>query len=139
MARPEHKPTTATRRRVAISAGGGMTHEDIALALNITVPTLKKHYRDELSIGAATKRMDVLGALYVAATKKKNTSAAKAYLEHAPQPAGQGTKGDATSPTPKARPSGKKAIAQEDAQTAQHGTGWEGILPDNVTLLRKPV
>lgn len=115
-----------------------MTHEDIALALGITVPTLKKHYRDELSVGAATKRMDVLGALYVAATKKKNTSAAKAYLEHAPQPTGQGTKGEVTPPAPKGRPSGKKAIAQQDATTAQQGTGWEGILPDNVTPLRKP-
>lgn len=138
MARPEHKPTAATRRRVAISAGGGMPHEDIALALGITAPTLKKHYRDELSVGAATKRMDVLGALYVAATKKKNTSAAKAYLEHTPQPAGQGAKDEATPPAPKGRPSGKKAIAQQDATTAQAGTGWEGILPDNVTPLRIP-
>lgn len=115
-----------------------MPHDDIALALGITAPTLKKHYRDELSVGAATKRMDVLGALYVAATKKKNTSAAKAYLEHAPQPAGEGAKGEASPPAPKGRPTGKKAKAQEDAQSAQAGTDWEGILPDNVTPLRKP-
>jgi len=113
-----------------------MTHEEIALALGITAPTLKKHYQPELSAGAATKRMDVLGALYVAATKKKNTSAARAYLEHAPQPAGSGAKGEPVAT--KGRAVGKKEKAQADAQSAQDGTGWEGILPDNVTPLRKP-
>lgn len=114
-----------------------MSHDDIALALGIARGTLEKHFAPQLSAGAAEKRMEVLSSLFTSATKRGNTSAAKAYLEHAPQPAGAGAKGESTPPAPKARPSGKKAIAQQDATTAQQGTGWEGILPDNVTPIRQ--
>lgn len=140
MARPEHKPTAATRRRVSIAAGGGMTHEGIALALKISEPTLRKHYPDELAAGAHSRRIDVLEKLYVSA-KKGSTSAARAFLQHQAQfaPLAEGqlqgtTKGPAAEKPEKL---GKKEQAAADAVGAEAGTGWDGVLPaGNVVSLR---
>ena len=128
--RPEHKPTPATRRTVSIAAGGGMRHEDIAIALGISRPTLDKWYQAELSEAASLRRMEVMQALYVAA-KKGSSAAAKAYLAHDPQisappmPAGEAV---AVKPDVKAPPLGKKDQAQADAQTAHVGTEWDSLL-----------
>lgn len=132
MARPSHKPTAATKRRVSIAAGGGMRHESIATALGITLPTLRKHYEKELANGALLKRMDVLNALYVAATKKGSSSAAKAYLEHAPAPDGSSNEGTGDGNAKM----GKKEKANAEAKTAQKGTDWDDLLPNNVVPLR---
>lgn len=106
-----------------------MTHEDIALAIGISRPTLDKHYAAELSAGAAARRVEVLESLFRAATKKGSSSAAKAYLAHAPEVAAP--------PLEKPEPQGKKAKANEDAKTAQKDTGWDGLLPDGVTPIRR--
>lgn len=139
MARPPHKPTAATRRRVSIAAGGGMTHEAIAAALSISEPTLRKHYADELACGANGRRMDVLEKLYQQA-KKGSTSAARAFLQQQPQFAvlseGQlrdGGKPAKEAPAPKP---GKKEQAQAAAVGAEAGTEWEGVLPKNVVAIR---
>jgi hypothetical protein len=112
-----------------------MRHESIAVALGITLPTLRKHYEKELSNGALQKRMDVLGALYTAATKKGSSSAAKAYLEHAPAPDGESTEGTGEG----SGKMGKKEKAQADARTAQKGTDWDDLLPGgtNVVTLKR--
>ena len=126
--RPQHRPTVKTREKVATAAGGGMAHEDIALALGISRDTLEKHYARELSVGAAEKRLEVMQALRAAA-KKGRVAAIKAYLEHEPFVA----------PPPAPEPSkpeqkGKKEQAQDAARTAQHGTDWEGDLAPRRTL-----
>jgi predicted transcriptional regulator len=74
-----HTPTAAIRRWVAIAAGAGAAHEEIAMGLGITRPTLRKHYRLELSTGAAMRRLEVLNAIYRAAMQGR-VSAIKAYL-----------------------------------------------------------
>lgn len=109
-----------------------MRHESIATALGITLPTLRKHYEKELSNGALLKRMDVLNALYSAATKKGSSSAAKAYLEHAPAPDGSSNEGAGDGNAKM----GKKEKANADARTAQKGTDWDELLPTNVVPLR---
>ncbi len=140
MARPEHKPTAATRRRVSVAAGGGMTHEAIALALKISEPTLRKHYADELAAGAHGRRMDVLEKLYTSA-RRGSTSAARAYLAHqaqfTPLAEGQLQDGGKGSKAPKPVKVGKKEQAQVDAVGAESGTDWDGILPGtNVVAIR---
>ena len=132
MARPEHKPTAATKRQVSAAAGGGMRQEDIANALGISVPTLRKHYDTELSAGAAKERMVVLQKV-LAQAKKGSTSAARLYLAQQPefQPV--------TTPAEEAKPAkvGKKEQAQQDAKTAQEGTDWDDLIGKNVTPIRK--
>lgn len=121
--RPSYKPTAATRRKVSIAAGGGMSHEHIAIALGISRNTLEKHFEHELSVGAFERRLEVLQGVYAAA-KKGNVAAAKLYagagMELAAPPA-------ASVPTGPAK--GKKETANDVAKTVQVGTGWEGLLP----------
>ncbi len=136
MARPSYKPTAAQRRQVSIAAGGGMTHEAIAMALGISKPTLEKHFRLELSSGAYARRFEALQGIHAAA-RKGNVSAAKAYLTGMPefmpleaQPASAAPQ----APAPAAPPMGKKDAANAAAVTAQHGTGWDGLLPSQTPL-----
>jgi AcrR family transcriptional regulator len=118
MARPPHKPTPTTRRRVAIAAGAGWAHSAIALSLGVSRTTLLKHYRDELRGGAARRRMLIAEALYRSAMRG-NVAAMRAFLAAGEQAAG----------TPSPTPLGKKARAQLDAQNAEIGTDWEDLLP----------
>lgn len=133
--RPAFKPTAAQKRQVSIAAAGGMRHDDIAIAIGICRDTLAKHFELELSAGAAARRMEVLGALYLAA-KKGSSSAAKAFLAADPMlgvpplPAtAPATAKAETAPAPVAVAKlGKKDQAQADAQTAAEGTDWEALL-----------
>lgn len=61
--RPEYVPTEKDRTVVEIMAAGGMTQENIALALGIHYQTLTKHYKDELTISKFKWQAEVLGAL----------------------------------------------------------------------------
>lgn len=136
--RPPHVPTAASRRKVAVSAGGGMRHEDIALALGISAPTLLKYYGHELSSGAMERRAEVMIALHQAA-KKGSSSAARAYLAltpelHAPPAPAEGDAKPEQPAAPKAAPLGKKEQAQADAATAQQGTEWERLLQPTAPL-----
>jgi hypothetical protein len=112
MGRPEHQPTAATRRRVSVCAGAGMSHEEIALGMGLARGTLEKHYEHELSIGAYQRRQEVIDALHKAALKG-NVAAGKAYIAMTP-----GVAPPPVPPDEKAEPQGKKAQAQAEAQTA---------------------
>lgn len=141
--RPAHQPTVTTRRKVAIAAGGGMLHEQIAVSLEISTDTLRKYYEHELSVGASQRRMDVLEALYRVVIKKGSTSAAKVYLANEPQLAvPPAPKQEAPAPAPVAAPAaaapklGKKEQAAADAVTAADGTQWDNLLPRPGTPLQ---
>lgn len=136
--RPAHAPTPATRRQVAVAAGGGMRHLDIAIALGISRETLEKHYADELAGGATKRRLEVLNAMFAAA-KKGSSSAAKVYLAAEPElavPTLPADAGEAAPAKPSAqavvhpvgKPLGKKEQAQVDAATAAAGTDWANLL-----------
>lgn len=127
--RPGFKPTAALRRKVAIAAGGGMSHEEIALGLGISRPTLEKHFEHELSVGAYEKRLETLEALHRAA-KKGNVAAIKAYGAMTPRAAV--TPLEPEKPAPK--PEGKKEQQNAEARIAQVGTEWEELLPKSSSL-----
>lgn len=123
-------PTPAQRKRVAICAGGGMSHEEIALGMSISRPTLEKYFAHELSVGAYEKRQEVLEAMHRTA-KNGNVAAQKAYIAM--------TTPVAAPPLPSdehAKRSGKKERAQADALTAQSGTDWESLLQTGSTPLQ---
>lgn len=115
------EPTTAQRKRVAICAGGGMSHEEIALGMNISRPTLEKHFAHDLSIGAHEKRQEVLEAMHRTA-KKGNVAAQKAYIAMAAPVAAPPLPADDVT-------LGKKAQAAAAAVNSQAGTDWADILP----------
>lgn len=121
MARPAFKPTAKQQKMVAVAAGAGMPHEDIAAALGITAPTLRKHFKQELKGGAAMKRIQVLTALHTSAIGG-SASAARAYLQNAPADSAVGKQVPVGT-------EGKKAAANAAAETAAAGTDWEGLMP----------
>lgn len=123
MARPEWTPTDEQRNTVAIAAGGGMSHEEIAIGLGISRETLEKHCARELTEGAYLRRAEVVSAMHGAALKG-NASAAREYLSKQPQVAAP------PEPT-EARPEklGKKEQQDRDAKTAARGTEWDRLLP----------
>lgn len=125
MARPTFKPTAAQRNQVAIAAGAGMAHDDIALSLGICRNTLTKHFEKELGRGAAAKRLAVLTAMHTMAVKG-NVAAQKAYIALS-NPSAAGAAG---------KPKGKKEQAKDAAVGAEAGTGWEGLIGGNVTPIR---
>jgi hypothetical protein len=49
--RPEYVPTDAQRSLVESASAFGITQAEIATHLKISEPTLRKHFRDELSSG----------------------------------------------------------------------------------------
>jgi hypothetical protein len=117
----EHEPTKRQRREVSIAAGAGISHEEMALGLGISRPTLEKHYAYELTTGAYKRRQEVLNAMFKAA-KAGNVAAQKAYTALSPKVSAP--------PLPEEpAPEGKKAQRQADAKTAQNGTEWAELLP----------
>lgn len=126
--RPAFKPTPAQRRKVSIAAGAGMAHEEIALGLGIARNTLEKYFEEELSVGAYSRRLEVLDAMHRTAVKG-NVAAQKAYVALTPAVAAP--------PVPVEAPKGKKEQAQADAVTAADGTDWDDLLPAGVTPIRK--
>lgn len=119
--RPPFKPTPALRRRVSTAAGAGMSHEDIALALQVSRVTLVKHFSEELTVGACVRRMEVAEAVYKAA-KKGNVAAARAYSQMGARAGGSSAAASAGGDE------GKKERAQREGAVAQQGTEWESLL-----------
>jgi ParB-like chromosome segregation protein Spo0J len=122
--RKQLKFSDATRRRVEIAAGGGISQEQIALMLGISRTTLLKHFEHELGAGALARREEVLAAMYRAA-KKGSTASARLYLTHTQ---GKFSEQEIEEQPVRPSPEGKKAQAQAAAKTAQHGTEWEDLL-----------
>ncbi|MEY3773876.1 MAG: hypothetical protein RLZZ129_656 [Verrucomicrobiota bacterium] len=66
--RPAHQPTEAGRKQVESMAGYGIPADDIAMSLEISKPTLIKHYRRELDMGHIKANSAVAQSLYKKAT-----------------------------------------------------------------------
>lgn len=141
--RPEWKPTKADRDKVAILAGGGMSHEAIALVMRVTRNTLEKHCAHELTAGAYEKRAQVVMAMFKAGSKG-NVAAAKAYSVLAPQmmdfgqrPSAPASPADPAAPADQPAPArlpappmlGKKEQLKANAVDAEAGSPWDGVLP----------
>lgn len=128
--RPAFKPTPVQRRKVSVAAGAGMAHEEIAIGLGISRNTLEKHFAEELSVGAYSRRLEVLDAMHRTAVKG-NVAAQKAYVALTPAMAAP--------PVSEEKPKGKKEQAEHDATTAAKGTDWDDLIGAgaNVTPLRK--
>ncbi len=130
LGRPEFKPTPEQRRKVANASGGGMAHDEIAMALGICRNTLEKHFAAELGQVACRKRLEVLDAMQRTAVKG-NVAAQKAYLATSGP---QGVAPPAEDEKPLRDPRGKKEIARDEAGTAQLGTSWDDVLPRHKTV-----
>lgn len=63
----EHEPSQKTREAVEMLVASGIQQAHIAGILQISVPTLKRHYGDELELGKAKKIAAVAATVFQAA------------------------------------------------------------------------
>jgi hypothetical protein len=69
MSRPQFNPTQEQRALVKSMAAMGIPHEDIARKIGVRSPkTLRKHFHDELDLGAMEANYKVLKTLFEMAT-----------------------------------------------------------------------
>lgn len=115
--------TAALRQDVESMKADGFSDERIAAQLGISRTTLLKHFARELEFGADKVRREMLANLR--RMSRKNVAAAKALLARPTAAAPGPTPLDEAQPAPAL---GKKEIANRDAQTAEVGTSWSGIL-----------
>ena len=80
MGRRKHQPDLSQRRQVEALAAYGIPETDIARVIGIDAKTLRKHYRDELDLGATKANAQVAGYLFNAA-KSGNVTAQIFWLK----------------------------------------------------------
>jgi hypothetical protein len=72
--KPSHKPTDETKKLVRQWTGLGFQQERVARKLDIDPKTLRKHYRDELDLGADEANA-IMGAALFNKAKNGDTAA----------------------------------------------------------------
>ena len=123
--RPVHTPTDEKRRLVIQLMAFDWTLEQIAAALSITPPTLRKHYFRELR-SRAEARFKVEAKLITALmseAEKGNVSAIDKYQKRLDKHDARVPK-SAQGKAPKVKPLGKKEEADRLAKTAHETTSW---------------
>jgi hypothetical protein len=81
MGRPRFLATDEQRKWVKGISSLGIPQDDIALLLDMTAKTLRKHFRKELTHGSVEAKAKVLETLYGMATSGKNTAATIFYVK----------------------------------------------------------
>jgi hypothetical protein len=74
-------PTDEQRRVVRALSGYGVPHDDIALIVKCSPPTLRKWFRQELDVGAAEATAKVAQTMFQQATSGTNTAAMIFWLK----------------------------------------------------------
>jgi hypothetical protein len=80
MGRRSHKPDPNLRRQVEALAAYGIPAAEIGRTLGVDAKTLRKHYRDELDLGATKANSQVASFLFTAA-KSGNVTAQIFWLK----------------------------------------------------------
>jgi hypothetical protein len=83
MSRRAHDPDAVQRRQVEAMAAYGIPEADIARVVGVDPKTLRKHYRDELDLGAVKANAQVAGFLFNSA-RNGNVTAQIFWLRHVP-------------------------------------------------------
>ncbi len=130
--RPQYAPTDKERAQCKALAGMGVPHTDIAIVLQISAPTLRRHFRSELDSGAIEANAKVAQSLFKQATDAHKPSVV-ACIFWLKTRAGWAETGAAPRPQREEAP-GKKEQQNRAARTAQTGTEWEGLLSQAAPL-----
>ena len=124
--RPKFEPTPEQRKIVKMMTGFAIDQEKICSALDISGPTLRKHFKKEIKIGSAQLEAQLAGNMYRLAGGSDGTAfRANEFIlncrfgwsRYAPPP-----------PPPKAPELGKKERLQMAAETGHEETGWGELL-----------
>jgi transposase-like protein len=123
--RPVHTPTEEKRKLVMQLLAFDWSLEQIAAALSITPPTLRKHYFRELKARAEARfkvEAQLISALW-AEVEVRNVSAIDKYYKRFEKHDARVPK-SAQGKAPKAQPLGKKEEADRLAKTAHENSSW---------------
>ena len=117
--RPAFAPTDRDRSQVKMLSAMGLRHDEIALVMHITPPTLRKHFWPELQAGRPEATAKVANSLFKMATNpdKPNVIAAIFWLK-----AQAGWRDSESTGV------GKKEEVEKHARTAHEGTEWSSLL-----------
>jgi hypothetical protein len=132
--RPEHIATQKNRNKVNMLLALGWVDGRIARALNITPPTLRKHYFFELKYReTARDRLDAkLSMTFWEQFMDGNTGAGREFvrlLERNDMAFGHAAPVPAREVEAKsAKKLGKKEALNREAETGHEGTGWGALL-----------
>lgn len=126
--RPQYAPTDKERAQCKALAAMGVPNTDIAIVLQISTPTLRRHFRHELDSGIIEANAKVAQSLFKQATDpaKPSVVAAIFWLKVRAGWTEAGAR-DPNAP-PREEAPGKKAQANADATTAAVGTEWDTLL-----------
>ena len=124
--RPRYEPTDKERAQVRTLTAMGIPHTDIAIVLQVSTPTLRRHFRRELDSGAIEANAKVAAALYRAATADRPSVVAQIFWLKVRAGWREAAAGEPMDP--REPELGKKEIASRAARTAQEGTGWADLL-----------
>lgn len=128
--RPQHVPTDENRRKVMVLAAFDKNEEQIASALSITPPTLRKHYFRELRARLeARQRLEgkLLAALMTEVDKGNVSAIDKVYKRLDRHDLATGMAPSAVRPK-KAAKKGKKELAVEAANGQPEDDEWSGLV-----------
>ena len=138
--RPPFSPTSRDRRAVEAMAAAGVAQREIALVMDIGEPTLRRHFRRELTVGAVKAQITVTNALYREATRRAKPSVRAMELWLRCRCGWREAAAPEIPREPRPEPLGKKRQADIDAQTVHIGSDWEDLLgpddPDEKTPLQ---
>lgn len=123
--RPEWEPTQQQRNMIEAMSGYGLQDYEIAKVLEVSGPTLRKHCWRELELGHLKMNAKVAQSLFKITQDPKNPKQAAACMFWMKCRAGWR---EMDPLVPREPPLGKKEQADRDAQTADEGTEWDGLL-----------
>ena len=123
--RPKHRVTVENRSKVSALRAAGMSRDDIAAVIGVSLPTLAKYYFDELNAGVAKERAAAMMLLRSSAYGG-NVTAQKAWIRILAE--GQGVPPVPRQPADPDLELGKKEKALRDAKTADLGSAWGDLV-----------
>lgn len=124
--RPPHVPSDPIRNIVRMCKGFGIPQEEIALALDISLGTLKKNYKRELKMGRAQTQMQLVSNLLAMSNKKDAIGLRATIFALTTQFGWSQYAGPQLPPPEEEAPKGKKARELEDAHN-DGGSSWGEI------------
>lgn len=131
--RPAYEPTDKDRAQVSLLAAMGVPDYDIAKVMQVSGPTLRKYFAQELEVGHIQANAKVAQSLFRQATDQTKPSVAATIFWLKCRAGWRET----ATPDGSWEPIGKKEQANVDAVTAAAGTDWADLLPPGVSPLRK--
>lgn len=122
--RPPHEPKPEIRNIVRMCKGFGIPQENIALALDISIGTLKKHYKRELKMGRAQTEMQLVSNLLAMSNKKDAVGLRATIFALTTQ---FGWNPYAAPPQPELPPPKGKKAQEVDEAHQDEGSSWGDI------------